>query len=122
MYNFMIRSGIWFIIFLYYSFIMNYPNFCLHLQVYFHFQTKICNEDETLLDDSRKMGKPMELVLGKKFKMEVWETIVQAMAVGEIAKFTVDKSVSFLNLYLCEKNLNFQWALHEVSNSIDNRQ
>lgn len=36
----------------------------------------------------------MELVLGKKFKLEVWETIVQAMAVGEVARFTVDKSVS----------------------------
>lgn len=36
----------------------------------------------------------MELVLGKKFKMEVWETIVQNMSVNEVAKFTVDKSVS----------------------------
>lgn len=35
----------------------------------------------------------MELVIGKKFKLEVWETVVQAMAVGEVAKFTVDKSV-----------------------------
>lgn len=37
----------------------------------------------------------MELVLGKKFKLEVWEVIVQKMAVNEVAKFTVDKSVIF---------------------------
>lgn len=65
------------------------------LQVIFHFQTKLCDGGEqTIVDDSRKMGKPMELVLGKKFKLEVWETVVRAMAVGEVAKFTVDKSVS----------------------------
>lgn len=65
-------------------------------QVYFHFQTRICNEENTLLDDSRKMGegKPFELVLGKKFKLEVWEVIVQKMAINEVARFKVDKSVS----------------------------
>uniref|UniRef100_A0A1B6LD13 peptidylprolyl isomerase n=1 Tax=Graphocephala atropunctata TaxID=36148 RepID=A0A1B6LD13_9HEMI len=62
-------------------------------KVIFHFETRLCDEHQTLVDDSRKMGKPMELVLGKKFKLEVWETIVQAMAVGEVAKFVVDKSL-----------------------------
>lgn len=74
------------------------------------------------------MGKPMELVLGKKFKLEIWETIVQAMAVGEVAKFTVDRTVSILwvdiNVYnltnLCKRRLslvpltknlfNLQWS------------
>lgn len=46
------------------------------------------------MDDSRKLGKPMELVLGKNFKFEVWETVVQMMALNEVADFTVDKSVS----------------------------
>lgn len=36
----------------------------------------------------------MELVVGKKFKLEVWESILKAMAVGEVAKFIVHKSVS----------------------------
>jgi len=36
----------------------------------------------------------MELVLGKKFKLEVWEVIVQKMSLNEVAKFTVHKSVS----------------------------
>ncbi|KAG8306687.1 Aryl-hydrocarbon-interacting protein-like 1 [Homalodisca vitripennis] len=69
------------------------PSWCVPLSVIFHFETRRCDENQTLVDDSRKMGKPMELVLGKKFKLEVWETIVQAMAVGEVAKFTVDKSL-----------------------------
>lgn len=38
----------------------------------------------------------MELVLGKKFKLEVWEVIVQKMALNEVAKFTVDQSVRWL--------------------------
>jgi AH receptor-interacting protein len=46
------------------------------------------------VDDSRNLGKPMELVLGKNFKFEVWETVVQMMALNEVADFTVDKSVS----------------------------
>lgn len=35
----------------------------------------------------------MELVLGKQFKLEVWEVIVQKMGLNEVAKFTVDKSL-----------------------------
>lgn len=48
-----------------------------------------------MIDDSRKMGKPMELVLGKKFKLEVWESMIQTMSVNEVAQFTVDSSVSW---------------------------
>jgi AH receptor-interacting protein len=40
------------------------------------------------------MGKPMELVIGKQFKLEVWEVILQKMAVHEVALYIVDKSVS----------------------------
>lgn len=39
----------------------------------------------------------MELVLGKKFKLEVWEVILQKMAVDEVSRFTVDKSVRSVN-------------------------
>ncbi|KAJ9599099.1 hypothetical protein L9F63_010436, partial [Diploptera punctata] len=63
-------------------------------KVLFHFQTRKCDEEKTVIDDSRKLGKPMELVLGKKFKFEVWETIVQMMALNEVASFTVDKSLA----------------------------
>jgi AH receptor-interacting protein len=45
------------------------------------------------------IGKPLELVLGKKFKLEVWEVIVQKMALNEVAVFTVNKDVSRLSAY-----------------------
>ncbi|XP_030386601.1 AH receptor-interacting protein [Scaptodrosophila lebanonensis] len=61
-------------------------------RVKFHFQTRRVNSTN-VIDDSRKMDKPMELVLGKKFKLEVWEVIVQKMSLNEIAKFTVHKSL-----------------------------
>lgn len=40
----------------------------------------------------------MELVLGKSFKLEVWESIVQMMSLNEVALFTVDKSVSYIDM------------------------
>ncbi|OXU26679.1 hypothetical protein TSAR_012577 [Trichomalopsis sarcophagae] len=62
-------------------------------KVVFHFRTTKCDPSKTVIDDSRSMGKPMELVLGKQFKLEVWEVIVQKMAINEVAVFTVDKSL-----------------------------
>ncbi|XP_050301435.1 AH receptor-interacting protein [Anthonomus grandis grandis] len=64
-------------------------------KIFFHFQTKLCNPEGTLLDDSRKMGKgePLHIVLGKKFKLEVWEAILQKMALNEVAQFKVDKTL-----------------------------
>ncbi|XP_043273267.1 AH receptor-interacting protein [Venturia canescens] len=62
-------------------------------KVMFHFTTNKCNNDKTLIDDSRKIGRPMELVLGKQFKLEVWEAMVQKMALNEVARFIVDKSL-----------------------------
>ena len=52
------------------------------------------DEDGTLLDDSRKWTQPMELVMGKKFKMEAWETCVQTMKIKEVSSFKVKKQVS----------------------------
>lgn len=46
-----------------------------------------------MLDDSRARGKPMELIIGKKFKLPVWETIVSTMREGEIAQFHCDIKV-----------------------------
>lgn len=68
-------------------------------KVRFHYQTKTCpeNGEPTLLDDSKKIGRPMELIIGKKFKFEVWEAIVKKMSLNEIAKFHVHKSVSVMH-------------------------
>lgn len=65
-------------------------------KVKFHFETKR-GDNQKVIDDSRKINKPMELVLGKKFKLEVWEVIVQKMSLNEVARFTVDKSVGSRN-------------------------
>lgn len=69
--------------------------FCIFLQVHFHFQTWKCGKERVLIDDSRKIGQkePMMLVIGHKFKLEVWESIVKMMAVGEVASFKVKKEV-----------------------------
>ena len=59
----------------------------------FHYQTRKCDDDHTVIDDSRKNEKPMELIMGKKFKLEIWEKCLKTMKVGEVSSFTVDKSV-----------------------------
>ncbi|KOX68421.1 AH receptor-interacting protein [Melipona quadrifasciata] len=68
-------------------------NFIPGTKVIFHFKTTKCGPEKTVIDDSKTMGNPMELVLGKKFKLEVWEVIVQKMALNEVACFRVDKSL-----------------------------
>jgi len=65
-------------------------------KVTFHFQTLKCDQDKSLLDDSRKWTKPMELIIGKKFKLEAWELCLKTMTVGEVASFTVHRR------YTCE--------------------
>lgn len=67
----------------------------LIFQAHFHFQTWKLGKERVLLDDSKKIGKkePMVLVIGHKFKLEAWETIVKLMAVGEVASFKVKKEV-----------------------------
>lgn len=70
-------------------------------KVVFHFKTTKCDVNKTVIDDSRIMGSPMELVLGKKFKLEVWEVVVQKMALNEVACFRIDKSL--LHILLCLK-------------------
>lgn len=47
----------------------------------------------------------MEIVLGKKFKLEVWETILKSMREREISKFVVNKSVS-IDYKFIVKNFN----------------
>jgi len=55
----------------------------------FHFVTK--KTDGTILDDSRKWDKPMELLIGKKFKLEAWEMCLKTMRVQEVSSFVVKR-------------------------------
>ncbi|XP_060535551.1 AH receptor-interacting protein [Cylas formicarius] len=64
-------------------------------KIFFHFRTELSDPAGTVLDDSRLMGagEPLHIILGKQFKLEVWEAILQKMALREVARFTVDKSL-----------------------------
>uniref|UniRef100_A0A4W2DQZ6 peptidylprolyl isomerase n=1 Tax=Bos indicus x Bos taurus TaxID=30522 RepID=A0A4W2DQZ6_BOBOX len=66
------------------------PDFQDGTKATFHYRTLRSDEEGAVLDDSRVRGKPMELIIGKKFKLPVWETIVRTMREGEIAQFCCD--------------------------------
>ncbi|XP_025771209.1 AH receptor-interacting protein [Puma concolor] len=66
------------------------PDFQDGTKATFHYRTLHSDKEGTVLDDSRVRGKPMELIIGKKFKLPVWETIVCTMREGEIAQFCCD--------------------------------
>merc|ERR1712218_372907 len=45
--------------------------------------------EEKVLDDSRKWDNPMEIVFGKKFKLEAWELCLATMRLSEVSSFKV---------------------------------
>ncbi|XP_073453392.1 AH receptor-interacting protein [Aquarana catesbeiana] len=59
----------------------------------FHYKTLLCDEQRTVVDDSSNREKPMELIIGKKFKLPVWETIIRTMGEGEVAEFLCDMTL-----------------------------
>lgn len=65
-------------------------------KIKFHFVTKLRNDDGTILDDSRQWEKPMELIIGKKFKLEAWEMCLKTMRMQEVSSFVVKR------VYACE--------------------
>nr|XP_061786537.1 aryl-hydrocarbon-interacting protein-like 1 isoform X1 [Nerophis lumbriciformis] len=66
------------------------PHFPPGTKVVFHFQTLLDDFERTVIDDSRLAGRPAEIFVGKMFKMEVWETLLSSMRVGEVAEFWCD--------------------------------
>ncbi|KAH9502852.1 hypothetical protein Btru_074620 [Bulinus truncatus] len=66
------------------------PDFPDGAKASFHYRTLKVNDERTVLDDSKHIGKPMELIFGKKFKLEVWEMLLKTMKVKEVAEFTCD--------------------------------
>ena len=63
-------------------------------QITFHFQTLKDDFERTVIDDSREAGIPMEIIVGKMFKLEIWETLLSSMRAGEVAEFWCDTIVS----------------------------
>lgn len=68
----------------------------LYLQATFHFRTQLCDDERTVIDDSKVTGTPMEIVIGNMFKLDIWETLLSSMRIGEVAEFWCDIIVSFL--------------------------
>ncbi|CAL8263232.1 unnamed protein product [Lota lota] len=66
------------------------PHFPTGTKVVFHFQTLLDDFERTVIDDSRLAKRPAEIFVGKMFKMEVWESLLTSMRVGEVAEFWCD--------------------------------
>uniref|UniRef100_A0AAY5KSV3 AIP/AIPL N-terminal FKBP-type PPIase domain-containing protein n=1 Tax=Esox lucius TaxID=8010 RepID=A0AAY5KSV3_ESOLU len=66
------------------------PHFPPGTKLVFHFQTLLDDFERTVIDDSRKGKKPVEIFVGKMFKMEVWEPLLTSMRIGEVAEFWCD--------------------------------
>ncbi|KAM9795125.1 aryl-hydrocarbon-interacting protein-like 1 [Neosynchiropus ocellatus] len=66
------------------------PHFPPGTKLVFNFQTLLDDFERTVVDDSRLAGRPAEIFVGKMFKMEVWETLLTSMRVGEVAEFWCD--------------------------------
>ncbi|KAM3933671.1 aryl-hydrocarbon-interacting protein-like 1 isoform 1-T1 [Leptodactylus fuscus] len=73
------------------------PKFITGSKVTFHFRTLKCDSDRTVIDDSKKVGVPMEIIIGNMFKLEVWEMLLTSMRIGEVAEFWCD--VTHTGLY-----------------------
>jgi hypothetical protein len=52
-----------------------------------------------VIDDSHNYDKPMELILGKKFKFEVWEACLKSMRLQEVSEFVVKDKVINSSVY-----------------------
>lgn len=68
-------------------------------QVVFHFRTFRVGDGKSskdlLVDDTREIGNgPFELIIGRSFKLKIWEELVRGMLISEIAQFTCQPEVS----------------------------
>jgi len=68
-----------------------FPQFRHGTKLLFHYVTKLQNEEQTVLDDSKKSYKPLEIIVGKKFKLEIWEKCLRSMRLEEVAEFRASR-------------------------------
>uniref|UniRef100_A0A4W3JWT0 Aryl-hydrocarbon-interacting protein-like 1 n=1 Tax=Callorhinchus milii TaxID=7868 RepID=A0A4W3JWT0_CALMI len=66
------------------------PKFNTGSKVTFHFRTLLCDGDRTVIDDSKRVGRAMEIIVGNMFKLEVWEILLSSMRIAEVAEFWCD--------------------------------
>lgn len=70
-----------------------------------------------MIDDSRSYNKPMELIIGKKFKLEVWEELIKTMRVGEVSRFYCHKSLLLSYPLVSKQYRKFAQNEPKVSNN-----
>ncbi|XP_076810413.1 AH receptor-interacting protein-like [Clavelina lepadiformis] len=104
------------------------PSFETGSKATFHFRTiKENNKEQVVIDDSRKWGKPFELLIGRSFKLECWEECVATMMHGEIAQFvcplqcvmdypTISKSLR--DLHFGKKQSGHSCGLHAAHDGL----
>ena len=52
-------------------------------------------DPDEIIDDTRVMGNgPFELLIGREFKLDIWDEMVRTMKVGEVARFICPFTVS----------------------------
>lgn len=87
------------------------------LQVTFHFRTQLCDDERTVIDDSKVVGTPMEIVIGNMFKLDIWETLLSSMRISEVAEFWCDTVVSAKHLFF--NYLDFFFNTHGCVNPLE---
>ncbi|XP_063726054.1 AH receptor-interacting protein-like isoform X2 [Symsagittifera roscoffensis] len=78
--------------------------------------------------DSHLWSKPMELIYGHQFKLEIWETFLASMKVGEVSEFTCPfhlvmsypKVAAQLRKIMLENNANPEPESHCCGMSVQN--
>lgn len=95
-----------------------WPLILFALQVTFHFRTQLCDDERTVIDDSKAVGTPMELVIGNMFKLDIWETLLSSMRIGEVADFWCDTIVSIKSFLLSFIYIDISFSTDECIGSL----
>ena len=77
-------------------------------QAVFHFRTykpildgqslSVRPDPDEVIDDTRAMGiGPFELIMGREFKLDVWDEMIRTMQLNEVAVFLCPFKVSFMS-------------------------
>ena len=83
-------------------------------KVWFHFRTFVVkeNDERQMLDDSRTSKQPFELLIGKQFKLDIWEKLVKTMRLNEVAEFICQPHL--VGSYpVVSKSLRGMWSKHD---------
>ncbi|KAL5477687.1 hypothetical protein EMCRGX_G024515 [Ephydatia muelleri] len=86
------------------------PLYQKNTKVCFHFRAFSLPPDgstsDEIIDDTRNLGTgPFELLIGREFKLSVWEDVVKTMRVGEIVKFQCPYKAVVMEYVLVSKAL-----------------